>query len=164
MAPVVKNPPANAGDIRDMGSIPGLGRSPGGGHGNPLQYSCLDNPMDGGVWWATKCQTGLEWLSTHHMILQKGYSLVTANRWKPVLRKKKKIFCNNTKAISEQSGTRHNKEKNWNGYVYCLQVLCRLSHKRGINFSWIALRIRIRRIWHIFSAKYKKLFLPVRAV
>ena len=41
---VVKNPPANAGDIRDTGSIPGLGRSPGGGHGNPLQYSCLENP------------------------------------------------------------------------------------------------------------------------
>ena len=41
---VVKNPPANAGDIRDAGLIPGLGRSPGGGHGNPLQYSCLENP------------------------------------------------------------------------------------------------------------------------
>ena len=40
---MVKNPPTNAGDIRDMGSIPGSGRSPGGGHGNPLQYSCLDN-------------------------------------------------------------------------------------------------------------------------
>ena len=41
---VVKNPPANAGDMRDVGSIPGLGRSPGGGHGNPSQYSCLENP------------------------------------------------------------------------------------------------------------------------
>ena len=47
---VVKNPPANAGDIRDEGSIPGMGRSPGGGHGNPLQYSCLENPMDRGAW------------------------------------------------------------------------------------------------------------------
>ena len=43
---MVKNPSANAGDIRDAGSIAGLGRSPGGGHGNPLQYSCLENPMD----------------------------------------------------------------------------------------------------------------------
>ena len=43
---VVKNPPANAADIRDVGSIPGSGRCPGGGHGNPLQYSCLENPMD----------------------------------------------------------------------------------------------------------------------
>ena len=53
MALVVKNPPANAGDIRDVGLILGLGRSPGGGYGNPLQYSCLENPMDGGAWWAT---------------------------------------------------------------------------------------------------------------
>ena len=46
MVLVVKNLPANARDIRDMNSIPGLGRAPGGGHGNPLQYSCLENPMD----------------------------------------------------------------------------------------------------------------------
>ena len=50
---VVKNPPANVGDVRDVGLIPGLGRSPGGGHGNPDQYSCLENPMDRGAWWAT---------------------------------------------------------------------------------------------------------------
>ena len=50
---VVKNPPANAGDIRDANSIPGKGRSPGRGHGNPLQYSCLKNSMDRGVWRAT---------------------------------------------------------------------------------------------------------------
>ena len=50
---VVKNQPGNAGDIRDMGSIPGSGRSPGGGHGNPLQYACLENPMDRGAWTAT---------------------------------------------------------------------------------------------------------------
>ena len=53
VALVVKNPPANTGDVGDMGSIPGSGRSPGGGHGNPLQYSCLENPMDKGAWWAT---------------------------------------------------------------------------------------------------------------
>ena len=52
VVPVVKNPPANVGDTRDMGSIPGLGRSPGGGNGNPLQYSCLQNPMSRGAWWA----------------------------------------------------------------------------------------------------------------
>ena len=50
---VVKNLPANAGDVRDTGSIPGLERSPGGGHDNPFQYSCLENPMDRGAWWAT---------------------------------------------------------------------------------------------------------------
>jgi len=47
---VVKNPSANTGDAGDVGSIPGLGRSPGGGNGNPLQYSCLGNPMDRGAW------------------------------------------------------------------------------------------------------------------
>ena len=50
---VVKNLPANVGDIRGSGLIPGSGRSPGGGHGNPLQYSCLENPMDRGACWAT---------------------------------------------------------------------------------------------------------------
>ena len=50
---MVKNPDANAGDMRDTGSIPGSGRSPGGGHGNPLQYSWLENPMDRGASWAT---------------------------------------------------------------------------------------------------------------
>ena len=50
---VVKSPPANAGDRRDLGSIPGSGRSPGEGNGNPFQYSCLENPMDGEAWRAT---------------------------------------------------------------------------------------------------------------
>ena len=50
---MLKNPPANAGDIRDTGSIPRSGRSLGEGHGNPLQYSCLENPMDGRTWQAT---------------------------------------------------------------------------------------------------------------
>ena len=53
MALVTKNPSANAGDSRDMGSIPGSGRSPEGGHGNPPQDSCLENPMDRGAWQAT---------------------------------------------------------------------------------------------------------------
>ena len=53
VALVVKNTPANAGALRDVGSIPRLGRVPGGGHGNPLQYSCLENPADRGAWRAT---------------------------------------------------------------------------------------------------------------
>ena len=65
MALVVKNPPANAGDITDVGLIPGLGRSLGGGHGNPLKHSCLENPMDRGGWqatvhWVSKSQTRLK--------------------------------------------------------------------------------------------------------
>ena len=62
---MVKNTPANAGDIRGVGSSPESERSPGGGHGNPLQYPCLENPMDRGAWWATvhgvtKSQTRLK--------------------------------------------------------------------------------------------------------
>ena len=53
LVPEVKSPPANAGDIRDKGLIPGSGRYPGGGHSNPLQYSCLENPMERGAWRAT---------------------------------------------------------------------------------------------------------------
>ena len=69
VALVVKNLPVNAGDIRDVDLIPGLGKSPGGGHGNPLQYSCLKNPMDRGAWQTTvhgvtKSWTWLKRLST----------------------------------------------------------------------------------------------------
>ena len=55
MVLAVKNSPANAGDVRDMCLIPGSRRSPGGGHGNPRQYSCLENSMDRGAWRATVC-------------------------------------------------------------------------------------------------------------
>ena len=70
---MIKNLAANAGDIRDVGSVPELGRSPGEGHGNPLQYSCLENPMDRGAWWATvhkvaKSQTQLKQLSIHTLM------------------------------------------------------------------------------------------------
>ena len=66
---LVKNPPANAGDVRDSGSIPRAERSPEEGNGNPLQYSCLENPMDRGAWRATvhgvaKCRTQLKRLSS----------------------------------------------------------------------------------------------------
>ena len=64
MALVIKNSPANAGDIRDVGSVPGSGRSPGGGNGNPLQSSCLDNPMDKGAWWLHGVPKGWTRLST----------------------------------------------------------------------------------------------------
>ena len=69
---VVENLPAN-GDVRDMGSIPGSGKSSGGGHDNPLRYSCLENPMDRGTWqaavhWAAKSRTRLKWLHKHTYI------------------------------------------------------------------------------------------------
>ena len=82
VALVVKNPPANAGDVGDECSIPAWGRSPGEGNGNPLQYSYLKNPMDGGAWWATvhgaaKRQT---WLSTHTHISHVKGAMVSPDR------------------------------------------------------------------------------------
>ena len=59
---MVKNSPANAGDVRDADVIPGPGRSPGGGHGNLLQYSCLENPMDRGAWRATVHAVKKSWI------------------------------------------------------------------------------------------------------
>ena len=61
VALVVKNLPANSGDPRDGGWIPGLERSPGEGNGNPLQYSCLENSTDGGAWWATVHGVAKSW-------------------------------------------------------------------------------------------------------
>ena len=66
---MAKNLSAIAGDIRDVGSIPGLERSPGGGNGNPLQYSCLGNPMDRGAWWATVHGVTKESDTTEHTLL-----------------------------------------------------------------------------------------------
>ena len=67
ISPVLKNLPANAGDTGDLGSIPGSGRSPGVGNGNPLQYSCLENSMDRGAWRATVQGVAKSWtcLSMH---------------------------------------------------------------------------------------------------
>ena len=70
---MVKNPPANSRDIKDVGLIPGSGRTPGGGHGSPLQYFCLQNPMYRGSWWATvnriaKSRAQLKQLSTQHIL------------------------------------------------------------------------------------------------
>ena len=82
---VVKTPPANAGEAGDVGSIPGSSRCLGGGDGNPLQYSCLENPIDRGAWWATvhgvaKSWTRLsDWACTHYRNtdLDFGFSLAT---------------------------------------------------------------------------------------
>ena len=70
VALVVKNPLANAGDIRDTGSVPGSGRSPGGGHGNPLHYSCLEDPMDRGVWRATVRRVSKSWTKLKPLSMQ----------------------------------------------------------------------------------------------
>ena len=79
---MVKNPPANAGDIRDVGLTPRLGRSPGEGHGNTLQYSCLENPMDRGALQATvhrvtKSRTWLKQLSITHTCKSSCYQILS---------------------------------------------------------------------------------------
>ena len=84
MVLVVKNLLANAGDIRDIGLIPGLGRSPGEGHDNPVQYFCLKNPMDRGAWRVvvhrvTKSWTQLKWLSMHAHWVSTRYQLERAS-------------------------------------------------------------------------------------
>ena len=110
---VVKNLPANAGDIRDADSIPGSGRSPIGGNSNPLQYSCLENPMDRGAWRATvyrvtKSQTWLKQLNTDACITRldrannipeelwtEVHNIVqgVANKSIPKKKKRKKVKC-----------------------------------------------------------------------
>ena len=75
---VVKNLPANTGDARDLGLNRGLGRSPGAGNGNSLQYSCLENPMERGAWWAPRSWTRLS-THTHMHIVHLPYIILYSN-------------------------------------------------------------------------------------
>ena len=86
MVLVVKNLPASEGGIRDVGSIPGLGRSPGGGHDNPFQYTFLENPMDRGAWQATvRGSQRVEWDMTEGFSMQAGFNGVMNKDWLIVL-------------------------------------------------------------------------------
>ena len=87
VALVIKNPLVNTGDTRDAGSILGLGRSSGKGQGNPLQYSCLENPMDRGVWWAivwrvTKSRTWLKCLTLVGMYVRLIVCMSEGEEWR----------------------------------------------------------------------------------
>ena len=118
VALVVKNPPANAGDIRDMGSIPGLERFLEEGNGNPLQYSCLENPMDGGAWKAAvhevaKSQTRLKRLGSS--------SIESVNRY---------LLCNHVYGM-------------WSGKEPACQ--CRRHKRHGFD-PWVG-KIPWRRAW-----------------
>ena len=91
---MVKNPPANAGDIRDVGLIPGSGISPGEERGKALQDSCLENPMDGGAWWATvhrvaKSRTQLKLFNTHTKSQGDGGSVPVSFHSNPIIKKQK---------------------------------------------------------------------------
>ena len=87
---VVKDPPSNAGAARDTISIPVSGRTPGGGHGNPLQYSCLENPKDRGAWWATQ-SIGLQRIEQNWSNLACLYELTGQNNHEYNLTNEKKI-------------------------------------------------------------------------
>ena len=78
---VVKNPPANGEDTEDTDLIPGSGKFPGGGDGNPLQYSCLENPMDRGAWWATVHGVAKSWarLSDSHFHFHRSLMLCSVS-------------------------------------------------------------------------------------
>ena len=99
VALVVKNPPANVEDVRDAGLIPESGRFPREGHGNPLQYSCLENPMDRGAWWATvnrvcrvaKSQTRLKQLSMHACVIHGlcTFLIIKKEKFKELVKKTK---------------------------------------------------------------------------
>ena len=78
MALVVKNPPVNVGDVRDVGSIPGLGSYPGEGHGNPLQYSCIDNLVDRGAWQATVHRVAQSWTRLKQLSMQSNNAAANA--------------------------------------------------------------------------------------
>ena len=89
MVLVVNNMPVNAGDIRDVGSVPGSGRSPGGGHGNPFQYFCLEKSMDRGAWQVTvhgvaKSRTRLKQLGTqaHQIPLTEARGKTDLRSWR----------------------------------------------------------------------------------
>ena len=85
VARVVKNLPVNAGDIRDKDSVPGWGRCPGGGHGSPLQYSCLENPMDRGAWHATVRRATKSWTRPKRLntTIPNSQSILLPPSWKP---------------------------------------------------------------------------------
>ena len=80
---LVVNPPANTREVRDSGSIPGLRRSPGGGHGNPLQYSCLENPTDRGACWTIVHRVAKSWtqMNTYSLTRPEGLGEGGRNTW-----------------------------------------------------------------------------------
>ena len=82
---MVKNPPANASKGRNVGLIPGSGRSPGAGHSNPLQYSCMENPMDRGAWWATVHRVPMRWTRLKPLSMHAHEKLKTLYRYSSLI-------------------------------------------------------------------------------
>ena len=102
---MVKNPPANAGDLRDVGLIPGWGRWPGAGNGNPLQYSSLENPMDRGAWWATvyRVTKSRTWMNYLMIVIYKVFKHDVSI---------KLYFRKNVAAVTKEDELKDNKHMN----------------------------------------------------
>ena len=113
MALVVKNPPADAGDARDMGLIPGLARSPGEGNGNPLQCSCLEDPMDGGAWWAAVYGVAQSWTRL------KRFSSSSIHRKHLAVRQQGELSCQLVGKPISGLWSGHFKRKYQNGRPIC---------------------------------------------
>ena len=101
---MIKNSPANAGDITDMGSNPGLGRSPGGGHCNPLQYSCLENPMDRGAWWAMVHRVSKSWTRLRQLSMHACTWIREGSNW-PKLKREEVVGISFDLLLMEVKGT-----------------------------------------------------------
>ena len=129
MVLVVKNLPANVGDIRDAGSIPEFGRSPGEGHGNPRQYSCLENPMDRGAWRATVYRVAESWTRLKQHILFDKFDKF--NKTYDQVKNDRALVSKRTASFSSISFVAHpppdalciREGKNYYSF-YCLFCLC----------------------------------------
>ena len=120
VALLVKNPLANAEDVRNTRLTPVSGRSPGGGHGNPLQYSCLENSMDGGAWWATVCRVTKSWTyMTEQMKTQSSSESI--------------ILYSRRSAVAK-SGPRLGRSRTLKTGMWCLG--CRTSTHWISRYSW----------------------------
>ena len=129
MVLVVKNLPANA-EKRDVGSVPGLGRSPGGGHGNSFQYSYLENPMDRGAWWATvhKVTKSWTWL--------KQFSMHAHRAWASSVHSLLNISKLNDTTTGTMTVPRSTiNTKKWSVAQF-LEIPNLFSHATGQNSSW----------------------------
>ena len=100
---VVKNPPANAEDRRGAGLIPGLGRSPRGGHSNPLQYSYLENPMDRGAWWATVHRVIKSWIRLKQLSMHSTHS--PARGFTVLISQMTKLRLRGAKSLPQSGGS-----------------------------------------------------------
>ena len=153
MAPVVKNLAANARVIRDASSIPGSGRSPGGAHGNPLQYCCLENPMDRGAWQVTvhrvaKSWLLLKWLSRHKSISDspKCSCCKTKNDWNVWERKIRPVWLESNVYFHNAFILENEERRRWVCLIFTI-LYCYLEKKRRSGEIFILFLSKNKKFW-----------------